>query len=125
LLWDELPIFTLTRAKEIASGIWRRDARPSDVWAGKMADAEYPVNYESRHGVELVSHRKSADQLIDFNNDSSTRFDDVRAYFRALEDRVLQAGSADLDRGADDVEIEIYAGGTGVIRTYNGWFRVT
>ena len=125
LLWDELPIFTLTPAKGITSGVWRRDASPSDVWAGKMADAEYPVNYESRHGVELVAHRKSADQLIDFNNDSSTRFDDVRAYFRALEDRVLQAGSADLDRGADDVEIEIYAGGTGVIRTYNGWFPVT
>jgi hypothetical protein len=125
LLWDELPIFTLTRAKGITSGSWRRDAGPTEVWAGKMADAESPVNYESRHGVELVSHRKSSDQLIDFNNDSSTTFDDVRAYFRALEDRVLHAGAADLDRASEDVEIEIYAGGTGVIRTYNGWFPVT
>ena len=124
-LWDELPIFTLTRAKGITSGAWRRDASPTEVWAGKMADAEYPVNYESRHGVEVVSRRKASDQLIDFNNDSATTFVDVRSYFRALEDRVLQAGAADLDRASDDVEIEIYAGGTGVIRTYNGWFPVT
>jgi hypothetical protein len=73
LLWDELPIFTLTRAIGITSGVWRRDASPSHVWAGKMADAESPVNYESRHGVEAVSHRKSSDQLIDFNNDSTAR----------------------------------------------------
>jgi hypothetical protein len=125
LLWDELPIFTLTPAKAITSGVWRRDASPSEVWSGTMADAESPVNYESRHGVEEVSHRKSSDQLIDFNNDSTTTFDDVRAYFRALEDRVLKAGASDLDRASDDVEIEIYAGGTGVIRTYNGWFPVT
>jgi hypothetical protein len=125
LLWDELPIFTLARAKTITSGVWRRDASPSEVWAGKMADAESPVNYESRHGVESVSRRKSSDQLIDFNNDSTTTFDDVRAYFRALEDRVLKAGASDLDRASDDVEIEIYAGGTGIIRTYNGWFPVT
>jgi hypothetical protein len=83
------------------------------------------VNYESRHGVEAVSHRKSSDQLIDFNNDSTTTFDEVRAYFRALEDRVLEAAASDLDRASDDVEIELYAGGTGVIRTYNSWFPVT
>jgi hypothetical protein len=125
LLWDELPIFTLTRAKAITSGVWRRDASPSEVWSGTMADAESPVNYESRHGVEAVSHRKASDQLVDFNNDTTIKFDDVRAYFRALEDRVLKSGAADLDRSSDNVEIEIYAGGTGVIRTYNGWFPVT
>ncbi len=124
LLWDELPIFTLAPAKAITSGRWRGDESPGEVWAGKMADAENPVDYESRHGVELVSHRKSPDQLIDFNNDPGTTFDSVRAYFRALEDRVLQAGATDLDRATDDVEIEIYGGGTGVIRTYNGWFPV-
>lgn len=125
LLWDELPVFTLARAKSITSGVWRQDVNPTQVWAGTMADAESPLNFESRHGVELVSHRKSSDQLIDFNNDSTTTFDNVRAYFRALEDRVLQAGATDLDRESEDVEIEIYAGGTGVIRTYNGWFPVT
>jgi hypothetical protein len=125
LLWDELPIFTLARAKAVKSGAWRSDESPGEVWAGKMADAENPVDYESRHGVQMVSHRKSSDQLIDFNNDSSTTFDDVRAYFRALEARVLQTGAADLDRATDDVEIEIYGGGTGVIRTYSGWFPVS
>lgn len=124
LLWDELPIFTLTRAKAITSGIWRSDSSPSEVWAGKMADAEAPVNYESRHGVEMVSHRKSSDQLIDFNNDSTTTFDDVRSYFRALEDRVLKAGASDLDGASENVEIEIYSDGNGIIRTYNGWFPV-
>jgi hypothetical protein len=26
---------------------------------------------------------------------------------------------------ADDVEIELYAGGAGIVRTYNGWYRVS
>lgn len=125
LLWDELPIFTLERAKAVTSGVWRRDASPTEVWAGTMADAESPVHYESRHGVEMVARRKASDQLIDFNNDSTTTFDDVRTYFRALEDRVLRAGAGDLERATDDVEIEIYAGGTGIIRTYNGWYAVS
>jgi hypothetical protein len=90
-----------------------------------MADAENPVMYEARHGVDMVSRRTSPDPLIDFNNDSTTTFNDVRSYFRALEDRVLKMATADLDRASDDVEIEIYTGGTGVIRTYNGWYPVT
>ena len=124
-LWDELPVFILARAKAITSGAWRKDAQPMEVWAGTMADAESPVKYESRHGVTMVSQRQSSDQLIDFNNDSTTTFDDVRRYFRALEDRVLQEGATDLDRVADQVEIEIYQAGNGVIRTYNGWFPVS
>ena len=124
-LWDELPLFFLSRAKTVTTGAWRKDAQPTEVWAGTMADAEAPVNYESRHGVEIVSRRKAADQLIDFNNDSATTFDDVQAYFRALEARVLQKGAADLDDSTDRLEIEIYSGGTGVIRTYNGWFAVS
>ena len=125
LLWDELPIFTLERAKAVASGVWRKDASPVEVWTGTMADAESPVHYESSRGAEMVSRRKSADPLIDFNNDSTTSFGDVQSFFRGLEDRVLKAGAADLDKTSDDVEIEIYAGGTGIIRTYNGWFPVT
>jgi len=124
-LWDELPVFILARAKAITSGAWRKDAQPMEVWAGTMADAESPVKYESRHGVTMVSQRQSSDQLIDFNNDSTTTFDDVRRYFRALEDRVLQEGATDLDRVAEQVEIEIYQAGNGVIRTYNGWFPVS
>lgn len=126
-LWDELPVFFLSRTKAVTSGVWRRDAQPTQVWAGTMADAEGPVNYESRHGVDMVARRKSSDQLIDFNNDSTTGFDDVQAYFRALEGRVSLRGAAaaDLERVADSVEIEIYEGGNGVIRTYNGWFAVS
>jgi hypothetical protein len=125
LLWDELPIFTLKRVPDVTSGKWRADENPREVWAGTMADAEQPLDYESRHGVEMVSHRKSNDQLIDFNNDSTTTFDSIRTYFRALEARVLQAGTGDLDQSAEDVEIEVYAGGTGVMRTYNGWFPLS
>jgi hypothetical protein len=124
-LWEEVPVFSLARAKAITSGVWRKDAQPTQVWAGTMADAEGPVNYESRHGVKMVVRRKGPDQLIDFNNDSTTRFDDVRAYFRALAARVRSQGSNDLERGADSVEIELYDGGNGVIRTYNGWFPVS
>ena len=124
-LWDELPVFILSRAKASQSGVWRTDAKPSEVWVGTMADAEWPVDYESRHGVDLVSGRKASDQLIDFNNDSTTTFENVQAYFRALEAQVLKEGATDLSRNAEDVEIEVYTGGTGVIRTYNGWFAVS
>jgi hypothetical protein len=124
-LWDEVPVFLLSRAKAITSGVWRKDAHPIEVWSGTMSDAESPVNYESRNGVEMDARRKSSEPQIDFNNDSTTGFDDVRAYFRGLEARVLQNGAADLDRGADQVEIEIYGGGNGLIRTYNGWFAVS
>jgi hypothetical protein len=124
-LWDELPVFTLARVKAVTTGAWRADAAPTEVWSGQMADAEWPVDYESRHGVDLVSNRKVSDQLIDFNNDSTTNFDGVRAYFRALEARVLAKGAADLGESTEDVEIEVYAGGAGVIRTYNGWFAVS
>jgi len=124
-LWDETPVFGLSRAKAVTSGVWRRDAQPIEVWSGTMSDAEGPVNYESRQGAEMAARRKSSDPRIDFNNDSTTRFDDVRAYFRGLEGRVRLEGASDLDRAADSVEIEIYRGGNGVIRTYNGWFGVS
>ncbi|HXD24260.1 MAG TPA: hypothetical protein VN613_12940 [Gemmatimonadaceae bacterium] len=124
-LWDELPVFILSSEKAIASGVWRADAKPIEIWAGTMSDAEYPVDYERYHGVDAVKDRKSNDQLIDFNNDSTTTFGDVQTYFRALEARVLKQGAADLDENFEDVEIEIYADGTGVMRTYNGWFAVS
>jgi hypothetical protein len=124
-LWDEAPVFILKRAPGVTSGSWRLNTKPLEVWAGTMADAESPVNFESRHGVDLVANRKASDQLIDFNNDSATTFTEVRAYFRALEDRVLKAGAQDIEKETDDVEIEIYKGGTGAMRTYNGWYPVS
>jgi hypothetical protein len=124
-LWDEVPVFTLSPAKAVTSGIWRTDARPTEVWAGTMADAEGPVNYETRRGDVMLPARETSDPPVDFNNDSTTRFDDMRAYFGALEARLLRLASTDLQRNADSVEIEIYKTGTGVIRTYNGWFPVS
>jgi hypothetical protein len=124
-LWDEAPVFILSRANAITSGVWRADVRPREVWAGTMADAESPVNYEAPRVVELISTRKYSARLIEFNNDSAITFKDVQAFFRALEDRVLSAGAADLDQATDGVEIEIYAEGTGLIRTYNGWYPVS
>lgn len=124
-LWDELPVFMLSRVRAITSGVWRKDKQPTEVWAGTMADAESPVNYESRR-IDMAAQRKSSpDPRIDFNNDAATAFADVRAYFHSLEERVLLEGASDLERAADSVEIEIYEGGNGVIRTYNGWFPVS
>ena len=70
-LWDEVPVFTLSHAKAITTGVWRKDAQPTEVWAGTMADAEGPVNYESRHGAEVLTRRTSSDARIDFNNETS------------------------------------------------------
>jgi hypothetical protein len=125
LLFAELPIFTIARAKAIASGTWRTDAQPTEVWAGTMADAGSPVEYEARQVVGIMTTRKYSARLVDYNNDSSTTFANVREFFRILEERVARQGGADLGKSTDDVEIEIYSGGTGVIRTYNGWFPVS
>ena len=38
---------------------------------------------------------------------------------------MAKQGGAALEKSSDAVEIEIYSGGTGVIRTYNGWFPVS
>ena len=90
-----------------------------------MADAEGPVMYEAPRVVGLVTVKKYREPLMDYNNDSTTTFANVQAFFRALEDRLVKQGTADLEQSSDDVEIEIYAGGTGVIRTYAGWFPVS
>ena len=52
-------------------------------------------------------------------------FADLQTFFRTLENRLRSATSAQLMDAADDVELELYAGGTGVIRTYNGWCAVS
>ena len=90
-----------------------------------MADAESPVNFEARQVIGLITTKKYDSRLIDFNNDSTITFADAEKYFRLLEERVAERGAADLDRSGEDVEIEIYAGGSGVIRTYAGWYPVS
>jgi hypothetical protein len=125
LLWEELPIFTISRAKAITSGTWRTDRQPTEVWAGTMSDAGSPVLFEARQLVASMTTKKYSSRLTGYNNDSSTTFANVREYFRTLEDRVSRNGGADLSRSSDDVEIEIYVGGTGVIRTYTGWYAVS
>jgi hypothetical protein len=124
VLFDENPIFTLTRVPEITTGLWRRDAKPSEVWAGKMSDAASPVMYEARQVINMMTTKKYSARLVDYNNDPETTFADLQKFFRLVEDRVRAQGAADLDRLADDVEIEIYTGGAGVARTYAGWFPV-
>jgi hypothetical protein len=124
-LFDEVPILTISPAKAITTGSWRKDLQPHEVWAGKMSDAEYPVMYEARQVVDLLATRKYAARLVDYNNDPATTFENLQTFFKTLEARVVKNGTADLDDSTDDVEIEVYTGGTGVIRTYNGWFPVT
>lgn len=124
-LFDEVPVFTISRAKAITSGTWRTDVHPTEVWAGTMSDAEGPVMDEARTLVDVVTGRKYPGRLAGYNNDSATTFADVQNFFRLLRDRVLARGTADLSQSFDSLEIEVYAGGTGVIRTYNGWFAIS
>jgi hypothetical protein len=124
-LFEEVPIITLSRVNSIKTGKWRADVQPSEVWAGKMTDAEYPVMEEATKVVALVTAKKYAAPLVDYNNDPTTTFADVQAFFRLLQDQLVKHGTSDLEETFDDVEIEIYAGGTGVIRTYDGWYPVS
>jgi len=124
-LFDEVPVFTVSRVKAIKSGRWRADVEPSEVWAGKTTDAEYPVMEEATKAVALVTAKKYATPLSEYNNDTTTTFADVQAFFRVLQDQVVKHGTSDLEDNFDAVEIEIYTGGVGVIRTYAGWFPVS
>lgn len=124
-LFEEVPIITLSRVSSIKTGRWRADVQPSEVWAGKMTDAEYPVMEEATKTVGLVTAKKYAAPLTDYNNDPATTFADVQAFFRLLQDQLVKHGTSDLEENFDDVEIEIYSGGTGAIRTYDGWYPVS
>jgi hypothetical protein len=125
VLFEENPIFTLTRAPAITTGFWRRDAKPTQVWAGKMSDAASPVMYEARQLINTMTTKKYPARLVDYNNDPEMTFADLQKFFRLLEDRVRAQATADLDKSADEVEIEIYTGGAGIARTYAGWFPVS
>jgi hypothetical protein len=124
-LFDEIPIFTISHVAAVTTGRWRSDVQPLEVWSGTMADAESPVEFEARQAISAATTKKYNGRLVDYNNDSTTTFADIKALFHAIEQRVSEKGSADLGESGEDVEIEIYAGARGVIRTYNGWFAVS
>ena len=94
-------------------------------WAGKMSDVASPVMNEARQAINMVTTKKYSARLVDYNNDPETTFADLQKFFRLVEDRVLTQGAADLDKSTDDIEIEIYTGGSGVARTYAGWFPIS
>jgi hypothetical protein len=124
-LFDEASIFSVRRAAAVTTGVWRKDVTPREVWSGTMSDAAAPVMYEARQLIGTLTKKKYNARLVDYNNDPDTSFTDLQKFFHLLEERVAANGGADLVKSNDDVEIEIYEGGTGVIRTYAGWFPVT
>lgn len=124
--FDESTVFSIARAKSVATGKWRDDAAPREVWAGSMVDAGAPALQQARRLIDSIAPHKYKDaRLVEFNNDTSTTFATVQAYFRALEAHVSRVAHDDLVSTSDDVEIELYSGGNGVIRTYNGWYAVS
>jgi hypothetical protein len=91
-----------------------------------MVDPGAPLLQQARRLVDVIAPGKYREaRLAEFNDDSTVTFANLQAYFRALEDRVRKVTAADVAESADDVEIELYAGGAGVIRTYNGWYMVS
>ena len=124
--FDEATVFSIARAKAITTGTWRADSAPSEVWAGRMVNAGAPVLDEARKLVNVIApgkYRKA--RLAEFNDDLTVTFADLQTFFRTLEDRVHKLTPTDVAASADDVEIELYSGGAGVIRTYNGWYAVS
>ena len=121
----ELPVLVVERVPRITTGAWRADAQPSEVWAGTMVDASQPVLQVARQTVSEVSNKTYAARLIGFNNDSSTTFPDVQRFFRVLEDRLARAQPTAFIQTGDSIEIEVYRGGGGVIRTFEGWFPIS
>jgi len=124
--FDESTVFSIARATDITTGRWRSDAKPNEVWSGRMTDAGAPVLQQARRLVDSIAPGKYKNaRLVEFNNDSTVSFGKLQEYFRTLEEHVRKLPPADLAAAADEVEIELYAGGAGVIRTYNGWYAVS
>ena len=123
--FEEATVFSVVRENQITTGRWRADATPSEAWTGRMINAAAPVMQQARQLVDAIAPGKYKNaRLAEFSDDSTVTFEKLQAYFRTLEDRVRKLTAADLASAADDVEIELYAGGAGVIRTYNGWYAV-
>lgn len=111
MLFDAVPIITIAHTAAITTGVWRKDMTPSEVWAGKMSDAEYPVLYEAERLVGVVATKKYDDRLVDYNNDPTTTFANVQSFFAQLEALVTKNGAADLDDSTDDVSSKIRRSG--------------
>ena len=125
-LFDEDSIFLVSHADGVKTGVWRKDATPRDVFAGTMSDPASAVMDGAQQLVSTVTTKKYSARLVEYNSDPDTTFTDLQKFFALLEKRVLTNGATDLPRATtDDVEIEIYGDGTGVIRTYQGWFPLT
>ena len=125
-LFDESTVFSIDRVKATTTGVWQRDASPSEVWSGRMTNAENPAEDQVRQLIDSVAPGKyRRGRLAEFNDDPSVSFGDLQALLRRVESSFARLSAADLTRSADDVEIEVYRGGKGVIRTYTGWFDVT
>lgn len=125
-LFDEPTVFSIARAKTITTGKWRADLSPNEVWSGRMVNAGEPVLQQARRLVDSIAPGKYRNaRLAEFNDDSSVTFASLQRFFNTLEDRVRKVSRSDLASAADDVEIELYSGGGGVIRTYNGWYAVS
>lgn len=124
-IFGQAPVFILERVPRITSGVWRSDARPTQVWAGVMLDAAHPAMQAARQAVSAVSTKKYASRLIGFNNDSSITFADLQRLFRVMDDRLSHAQPSVLIGGGDSVEVEVYTDNTGVIRTVEGWFPIS
>lgn len=126
-VFDELAVFAIKRVDSVTTGRWRADARPTEVWAGTMTDALNPIFDGAVAIVDSIAPKKyRGSHLVAYNNDSTTMFSDVQALLHTLEARLRKPQTlSELDASIDDVEVEIYAGGTGVVRTYTGWFAVS
>lgn len=122
---DELPVFLVEKVPAITTGRWRTGAQPTEVWAGTMVDASGPAMQAARQTVSAMSTKKYSARLIEFNNDSSTSFADLQKFFRLLEEHLAQRQPSALVPSGDSVEIEVYPGATGVIRTFSGWFPIS
>jgi hypothetical protein len=125
-LFDEMPVFTLTQVPAVTSGTWRADMQPSAVWSGAMINPETMTRAVAIRVIAQVTTRTYQDRLQEFNNDPATTFADLQVYFHVLEDALRKLTVADIsDQAGDAVEAEVYKGGTGVIRTYAGWYPVS
>ncbi len=124
--FDEESIFAVEREKAASTGVWRKDVAPSEVWAGKMTNPSNQAINEGRRLINVIAPGKYQNaRLAQFNDDTTVTFAKLQEYFSTLADR---AGKLTMDQALqsfDDVEIEIYSGGSGIMRTYTGWFNVT